>query len=168
MTSITRTTELEKTPGEISFNSKDIPNETHLSHHSPSVQEDKSSWKSWGVQLAHCQQWASLPGEVLLSGLWPGTAAKHPRSGQSLWCWNVSPSTHFKQIPQALLCNTQPNVSSWAMKSHKSHSPKQQGKMWQNEQWTSVTKTQWRRVKGGWKFLVRVGHRKISCNWHFF
>lgn len=40
--------------------------------------------------------------------------------------------------------------------------------MWQNEQWTSVTKTQQRRVKGGWKFLVRAGHRKISCNWHFF
>lgn len=96
----------EKTPGETSITSIDIPNETHLSQHSPFVQEDRSSWKSSDVQLAHCQQWASLPGEVLLSGPWPGTAPKHPRSGQSLWCWKVSPSTHFRQIPEALLCNT--------------------------------------------------------------
>lgn len=42
---MTRTTELGKeiTSGEISFNCIDIPNETHLSQHSPSVQEDKSS-----------------------------------------------------------------------------------------------------------------------------
>lgn len=127
-TSMTRISELskEKTPEETSFTSIDIPNETHSSQHSPFVQEDRSSWKSWDVQLAHCQQWASLPGEVLLSGPWPGTAPKHPRSGQSFLCWKVFPSTHFRQILQCILTRNEipqkpfihaigGNVAKWTM-----------------------------------------------------
>lgn len=61
-------------------------NETHSSQHSPFVQLGRSSWMSWGGQLARCQQWALLPLEVLQSGPWPGTSPKHPRSWQSLQC----------------------------------------------------------------------------------